>query len=103
MKNSMLFPDKFVMYGVTIESPIESPMVSPTILHQVVLVSMSFSRNNKNVSLNTDCDRLSATYSYASHGMRRLVSFMFCVFYASYRVRMVVQSFWITRSILPSP
>ncbi len=27
------FPDKFVMYGVTIESPIESPMVSPTILN----------------------------------------------------------------------
>jgi hypothetical protein len=27
------FPDKFVMYGVTIESPIESPMVSPAILN----------------------------------------------------------------------
>jgi hypothetical protein len=27
------FPDKFVMYGVTIESLIESPMVSPTILN----------------------------------------------------------------------
>ena len=27
------FTDKFVMYGVTIESPIESPMVSPTILN----------------------------------------------------------------------
>jgi hypothetical protein len=67
------------------------------------LVSMSFSHNNKNVSLNTDCDRLSARYSYVSHGMRRLVSFMFCAFYASYRVRMVVQSFWTTRAILPSP
>ncbi len=30
---SRSFPDKFVMYGVTIESPIESPMVSPTILN----------------------------------------------------------------------
>jgi hypothetical protein len=29
------------------------------------------------------------TYFYVSHDMRRLVSFMFCVFYASYRVRMV--------------
>jgi len=27
------FPDKFVMYGVSIESPIESPMISPTILN----------------------------------------------------------------------
>jgi hypothetical protein len=27
------FPNKFVMDGVTIESPIESPMVSPTILN----------------------------------------------------------------------
>ena len=27
------FPNKFVMCGVTIESPIESPMVSPTILN----------------------------------------------------------------------
>ena len=27
------FPDRFVMYGVTIESPIESPMVSSTILN----------------------------------------------------------------------
>ena len=27
------FPDKFVMYGVTIKSPIESPMVSPAILN----------------------------------------------------------------------
>ncbi len=30
---SRSFPDKFVMYGVTIESLIESPMVSPTILN----------------------------------------------------------------------
>ncbi len=30
---SRSFADKFVMYGVTIESPIESPMVSPTILN----------------------------------------------------------------------
>jgi len=27
------FPDKFVMYGATIKSPIESPMVSPAILN----------------------------------------------------------------------
>jgi hypothetical protein len=27
------FPDKFVMYGVTIKSSIESPMLSPTILN----------------------------------------------------------------------
>jgi hypothetical protein len=27
------FPDNFVMYGVSIESTIESPMVSPTILN----------------------------------------------------------------------
>jgi hypothetical protein len=67
------------------------------------LVSISFSRNNKNVSLNTDCDRLSGTYSYVSHGMRRLVSFMFCVLQASCGVRMVVQSFRTTRAILPSP
>ena len=67
------------------------------------LVSMTFSRDNKNVSLNTDCDRLSATYSYVSHGMRRLVSFMFCVLQASCGVCMVVQSFRTTRAILPSP
>jgi hypothetical protein len=30
---SRSFPDKFVMYGVTIKSPIESPMISPTILN----------------------------------------------------------------------
>ena len=31
------FPDKFVMYGVTIESPIESPVVSfQPLTHQVV-------------------------------------------------------------------
>ncbi len=68
----------------------------------LLLVSISFSRNNKNVSLNTDCDRLSATYSYVCHGMIRLVSFMFCVFQASCGVHMVVQSFWTTRAILPS-
>jgi hypothetical protein len=69
----------------------------------LALVSISFSRNNKNVSLNTDCDRLSATYSYVSHGMRRLVSFMFCVFQASCGVHMVMQSIRTTRAIPPSP
>jgi len=32
-----------------------------------------------------------------------LVSFMFFVLVASYGVRMVVQSFWTTWAILPSP
>ena len=67
------------------------------------LVPISFSCNNKNVSINTDCYRLSSTYSYISHGMRRLVSFMLFVLQASYGVRMVVQSFQTTRAILPSP
>jgi len=40
----------------------------------------------------TEWNRLSATYS-----------FMLCVLVACYRVHMVVQFFWTTRAILPSP
>ena len=82
------------------------PSISPTIKKDPrVVVFMSFSHNNKNVSLNTDFDRLSATYSDVSHGMRRLVSFMFCVLQvqASCGVLMVMQFFRITLAILPSP
>jgi hypothetical protein len=80
------------------------PIISPTIKKDPrVVVSMSFSCSNKNVSLNTDCNRLSTTYSYVSHGMRRLVSFMFCVLQASCGVLMVMQSIRTTLAILPSP
>jgi hypothetical protein len=66
-------------------------------------VSISFSRNNKNVFRNNRFDRLSATYSYVDHGTRMTLSSMFCVLQASCGVRMVVQSLSTTRAINPSP
>jgi hypothetical protein len=51
----------------------------------------------------TDFDRLSATYSYVDHGTRMTLSSMFCVLQANCGVPMVVESFWTTGAVLPSP
>ena len=70
---------------------------------QYLAVSISFSRNNKNVFRNNRFQQMSAMCSYVDHGTRMTLSSMFCVLQASCGVRMVVQSFWTTRAILPSP
>ena len=62
-----------------------------------ILVSISFSRNNKNVFRNNRFQQMSTTYSYVDHGTRMTLSSMFCVLQASCGVCMVVQSFWTTR------
>jgi hypothetical protein len=51
-------------------------VISGLLAKRITLVFISFSRNNKNVSLyTTDCNRMSATYSYVACGiiMTRLI------------------------------